>query len=78
MTKSLQSLNAENATHFLSCRHAIGSGGKYYQMRCHILKTMPDGRLKLRVYGDRYWKGTDHIVKIRYVESYKVEVIRGT
>ena len=65
-------LSFENATHELECRHAIGQNGKTYYMRCHIIKTMPDGRLKLRVYGDRNWRDTGHIVKTRYVEAYRV------
>ncbi len=68
-------LTADNATHLLQCRHAIGRGGKLYKMRCHILKAMPDGRLKVQVYGNRYWKDTDHIVGLRYVESGRVTAI---
>lgn len=65
-------LTAENATHLLLCRHAVGRNGKDYVMRCHVLKTMPDGRLKLRVYGERYWKDTEHKVSVRYVEPWRV------
>ena len=72
---TIQQLNASNATHLLQCRHAFGDNGKFYKKRCHILKKMPDGRLKLQVYGDRYWKDTDHIVRIRYVESSRVSQI---
>lgn len=70
-------MNYENATHLLLCRHAIGPNGKDYQMRCHVLKAMPDGRLKLRVYGERYWKNTSHIVKVRYVEPERVRQLPG-
>lgn len=28
-------------------------------MDCIPLKEMPDGRLKVLVFGDRYWKGHD-------------------
>ncbi|OEE38338.1 hypothetical protein A1QO_02765 [Vibrio genomosp. F10 str. ZF-129] len=62
----------KTATHVLDCRHAIGAGGKDYQMRCHVLKTMEDGRLKVQVYGERYWKNTEHVVKVRYVEANRV------
>ncbi len=59
----------ENATHFLSCRHAIGLHGYDYTMRCHVLKNMPDGyRVKILVFGDRYWKGKEHIRRVRYVD----------
>ncbi|KPB90078.1 Uncharacterized protein AC502_1876 [Pseudomonas syringae pv. maculicola] len=35
---------------------------------------MPDGRVKVLVFGERNWKGREHISRIRYVEAYKVEV----
>lgn len=72
----LQELTSQNATHLLWCRHAIGQSGKDYQMRCHIVKTKPDGRLKLRVYGDRNWKNTEHVVRIRYVDSSRVVAVK--
>lgn len=65
-------LSFENATHELECRHAIGSHGKTYYMRCHVLKKMPDGRLKLRVYGERYWKDRRDVVRVRYVDAQRV------
>ncbi|OEE38273.1 hypothetical protein A1QO_02530 [Vibrio genomosp. F10 str. ZF-129] len=68
-------LDYKNATHVLSCRHAIGQSGKDYKMRCHVLKKMEGGKLKIQVYGDRHWKDTEQIVKIRYVESYRVQEI---
>lgn len=56
----------------LSCRHAIGTHGKNYTMDCIPLKEMPDGRLKILVFGNRYWKGHDNKKQIRYVKSYRV------
>lgn len=44
-------------------------------MRCHVLKDMGDGRLKLLVFGDRNWKHRDHISRIRYVEADRVCLI---
>lgn len=70
----MEKLSAETATHLLSCRHAFGKNGKTYDMKCHILKSMPDGRLKVQVYGERYWANTQHVVRIRYVEPYRVRV----
>ena len=61
-----------NATHELECRHAIGPHGKTYYMRCHVLKVMPGRRLKLRVYGDRYWADRHDVVRIRYVPAWRV------
>lgn len=65
-------LTVENSTHLLKCRHCVGSNCKTYYMPCQILKTMPNGRLKLAVFGDRYWKNKDHICRIRYVDANRV------
>ena len=45
-------LTAKNATHELICQH-VCRWTKTYAMACHVLKTMPDGRLKLLVFGER-------------------------
>jgi len=64
----------ENATHLLECAHAIGLNRYEYEMRCHVLKTMPDGRVKVLVFGDMYWKrGTDKS-RIRYVFKHRVRL----
>jgi len=64
----------DTAKHVLWCRHAIGKNGRDYEMRCEILKTMPDGRLKIRVFGERYWWDRRHVSRIRYVDSNRVSV----
>lgn len=45
--------SAANATHQLICQH-ICRWTKTYVMPCHILKTLPDGRLKVLVFGERH------------------------
>jgi hypothetical protein len=37
-------------------------------MPCNILKTMPDGRVKVEVFGERNWKGMEHKRSVRYVD----------
>lgn len=69
-------LTAANATHHLICRH-VCRWTKTYAMRCHILKAMPDGRLKVLVFGDRNWKDRDHMSRVRYVAAGKVKPITG-
>lgn len=39
-------------------------------MYCDVLKTMPDGRKKVRVYGERYHRSSGS--RIRYVEAGRV------
>ena len=59
--------------HVLTCTHSLNSISKiHYLMYCDILKTMPDSRLKIRVYGDRYVSTAGE--KIRYVEADRVEL----
>ena len=61
-----ESVKIEESTHHLECRHAIGSHGRDYHMRCILLgKT---GRsIKLLVFGERNWKGKELITQIRYL-----------
>lgn len=65
-------LSAENATHLLGCRQCIGRSSRIYYMRCHVLKNMSNGRIKVLVFGERNWKNRDHISRIRYVDSYRI------
>lgn len=39
-------------------------------MYCDVIKEMPDGRVKIKVYGDRYWHTNNF--KYRYVEKRKI------
>ena len=70
------------ATHCLSCVHAIGKSRYYYYMPCIILKYMKDthtneydGRVKIRVFGDRYWKRGQDKSRIRYVARSRLGVM---
>jgi len=65
---------ADNATHQLICQH-VCRWTKTYAMSCHVLKTMPDGRLKVLVFGERNWKGRSHISRVRYVEAGRVRLM---
>ena len=61
-------------THLLRCRHSLNSrSGFDYQMRCIVLKKMPGHRLKIRVFGDRYWNYNLDKNYIRYVDSSRVK-----
>ncbi len=64
-------LTAENATHELICQH-VCRWRKTYAMRCHIIKEMGNGKIKVLVFGERNWKNRDHISRIRYVEAGRV------
>ena len=54
-------------THFLKCRHAVGRSGKSYCMYCIYLKDTTNNRVKIRVFGDRFWPGHYNKSYIRYV-----------
>ncbi|RMV34042.1 hypothetical protein ALP12_200207 [Pseudomonas savastanoi pv. phaseolicola] len=66
-----QEPTAANAPHRLICQH-VCRWTKTYTMPCHVLNAMPDGRLKVLVFGDRYWKGREHVQRVRYVEAGRV------
>lgn len=77
LNQSRQNLTACNATHFLKYSHINGRSRVDYLMHCHVLKIMADGRKKVLVFGDRFWK-LDQLPekeiksRVRYVESYRV------
>ena len=57
--------------YLLKCTHAFNSVSEIrYLMYCDIIKQMPDGRLKIKVYGERYRSADGE--KIRYVNAGKV------
>jgi len=61
-------------THYLEQSHCRGNGkGQcvFWAIPCNILKTMPDGRLKVEKFGTR-WKGQESKRTIQYVESNRV------
>ncbi len=67
-------LTVKDATHFLRCRQAFGRNGRDYTMLCKPLKNMPDGKMKIVVFGERQWNGKDHLKRLRYVHSSKLIV----
>lgn len=71
----LTNYNISQATHKLKCRHQIGRNGFNYTMPCLILGKTKTRRLKLVVFGDRYWKHKEHIKRIRYVTPLRVTKI---
>lgn len=57
--------------HLLVCRHHYNSRSyDDFLMYCNVLKEMPDGRLKIKVFGYR-WTRTDG-EKIRYIDKFRV------
>lgn len=65
-------LTYDNATHLIDCAHAIGRNRREYQMRCHVLGKTKSGKVKVLVFGDRDWKGSDRLSRIRYVFPYRI------
>lgn len=69
-------IERKDTTHRLSCSHAFNILSRYdYWMDCIILKEMPNNRLKILVFGERYWKGHDDKKQIRYVDRYRVKIM---
>lgn len=65
----LDKYDVSMATHYLKCVHAIGRNRYNYYMFCIPLGRCKSGKIKVVVFGDRYWKGRRHIKKIRYVHD---------
>lgn len=63
-----------DATHDLRCSHCIGNNRFTYHMDCLILKDMGDGRVKLLVFGERYWINRDHTKRIRYLPEWRIKL----
>ena len=63
-----------DGTYVLSCEHQLNHRSRiYYEMYCNVIKGMPDGRLKIRVFGNRYWRdGRINKSRIRYIEANRV------
>lgn len=68
-------LMVNDATHKLACSHIIGSNRMNYTMPCLILKDMGDGRVKLLVFGERYWINRDHTKRVRYVSKNRIQLL---
>ena len=70
MTRRIYSDQPQNwqGQHLLKCTHSLNSTSKiHYLMYCDVLKEMPGGRLKIKVYGERYRSIEGE--KIRYVDA---------
>ena len=74
--KQAVSYERKDATHKLSCSHNISRNCYDYFMDCIVLGKTKSGKLKILVFGDRYWKGHDDKKQIRYVDSYRVKEVR--
>jgi len=71
--KQAVSYERKDATHRFMCRAAVGCRGYNYWMYCVVLgKPTTSGKVKCLVFGDRNWKDTDHIKRIRYVDIKKL------
>ena len=70
MTRRIYSDQPQNwqGQHLLKWTHSLNSKSKiHYLMYCDVLKEMPGGRLKIKVYGERYRSIEGE--KIRYVDA---------
>ena len=61
--------------HYLNCLHQLNRRSEInYQMFCNILKRMSDGRLKIEVFGYRYFFREEFLNRrrVRYVDADRV------
>lgn len=65
-------------TCLLRCSHNLGGTERPYNMNCDIVRPMADGRLKIKVYGERYWRDRYDKVSYRYVEPGRISPKKET
>lgn len=80
MKLDLNKYKVEDATHNLLCTHHFNNYSSVeYNMKCIILKDMPNNRVKIIVFGDRRtrldYKDTAQKKRIRYVWKDRVKKI---
>lgn len=73
----LNQYDVSMATHDLKCCHAIGRNRSYYLMPCIDLGRVKSGKHKCVVFGDRYWKNSYHIKRVRYVFGWQLQKKKG-
>ena len=67
--KKYQQIEERDATHWILCVHCCGNRVKSYKMKCVLLSELNQGKARIIVFGDRYWKDTNHKKRIRYVDT---------
>ena len=73
MNSKYANIQIKDSTHKLSCKQGLCRGRIDYWMACIVLKEMPNNRLKILVFGERYWKRHDDKKQIRYVDKFRVK-----
>ena len=74
----MQEYTAEQATHKLACVHAQGRSRKHYTMKCIKLGETKAGKVKILVFGRLFWRDTEHVKAIRYVEPDRLVALSNT
>lgn len=70
---NLDKYSIKDATYLLSCSHCISSKHRMdYFMKCIPISKTKSGKIKIIVFGERNWKGREHIKKIRYVDPFRL------
>jgi len=64
----------KDATHLLACSHCCGGHRHNYTMPCVVLPSNGN-KTKVLVFGDMYWKGKEHVKKIRYVNFWRIDLM---
>ena len=75
MKIKLNDYDVSQADHFLKCTHAMPGKNQppyKYKMKCIVLGKTKSGKLKIIVFGYRYWLGRDFKKRISYVSSRRV------
>ena len=74
----MQEYTAEQATHKLACVHAQGRSLMHYTMKCIKLGETKSGKVKVLVFGRLFWRYTEHVKSIRYVDPDRLVALSNT
>ena len=55
-------------THYIICNHCQGGNDHEYRMECLLLKITKNGKAKILLFGERYWKNREHKRTVKYID----------
>ena len=74
-TNEIETLTRSDCRYLLKCKHCIGLSEMRYTMPCVPLKRTKSGKVKILVFGDRYWNHRKDKKQVRYVPAWRIKPI---
>lgn len=75
---NLEQYHSKDATHELFCTHkCCRNATRYYTTKCIPISKTKSGKIKIVVFGDKFWGPDDRHKRIRYVLPQKIKKIES-